>query len=127
MGRIDSLDRFDVRGPAAIGCGSPMMQAMFWLCVVAATYSYFWYPALLLILPPRKINRDIPAVPVRKIAILIAARNEASKITEKLANTLALERPDVELDLMVASDASDDATDSIVLGYADKGVRLVRS
>jgi glycosyltransferase involved in cell wall biosynthesis len=104
-----------------------MMQAIFWLCVVGATYSYFWYPALLLILPPRKINRDVPAVPVRKIAIVIAARNEASKITEKLANTLALERPDVELDVMVASDASDDATDSIVLGYADKGVRLVRS
>ncbi|MGC2499584.1 MAG: glycosyltransferase [Acidobacteriaceae bacterium] len=104
-----------------------MMEALFWFCVVAATYSYFWYPALLLILPHRKIDRRIPAVSVRKIAIVIAARNEGSKIVEKLANTLALERPDVELDMMVASDASDDATDSIVLGYADKGIRLVRS
>ncbi len=103
------------------------MEASFWFCAVAATYSYFWYPALLLILPPRKSDRRIPAVSVRKIAIVIAARNEASKIAEKLANTLALERLDVELDLMVASDASDDATDSIVLGYADKGIRLVRS
>ena len=103
------------------------MEALFWLCVVAATYSYFWYPALLLILPPRKIDTGLPTIPVRKVAIVIAARNEASKIAEKLANTLALDRPDVELDLMVASDASDDATDSIVLGYAEKGVRLVRS
>jgi glycosyltransferase involved in cell wall biosynthesis len=104
-----------------------MMQALFWLCVAAATYSYFWYPALLLILPPRRIDRSAPAAAVRKIAIVIAARNESSKIAEKLANTLALERPDVELDMMVASDASDDTTDSIVLGYADKGIRLVRS
>lgn len=104
-----------------------MMEALFWFCVTAATYSYFWYPALLLILPPRKVDCSVPAVPIRKIAVVIAARNEASKIAEKLANTLALERPDVEHDFVVASDASEDATDSIVLGYADKSVRLVRS
>jgi glycosyltransferase involved in cell wall biosynthesis len=103
------------------------MEAVFWFCVIAATYSYFWYPALLLILPARKINPDAAIIPVRKVAIVIAARNEASKIADKLDNTLALERTDVELDLMVASDASDDATDSIVRSYADKGVRLVRS
>lgn len=103
------------------------MEALFWLCVVAATYSYFWYPALLLILPPRRSDRGAPAILVRKVAIVIAARNEASKIAEKLANTLALERPDIELELIVASDASEDATDSIVLGYADRGIRLVRS
>lgn len=104
-----------------------MMEAWFWICVVAATYSYFWYPALLLILPPRQVARNVPALPARKIAIVIAARNEAAKIAEKLANTLDLERPDIELDVLVASDASDDATDSIVLGHADKGIRLVRS
>jgi len=104
-----------------------MMEALFWFCLVGATYSYFWYPALLLILPPRKLGVDAPAMPVRKLALVIAARNEATKITEKLANTLALERPDVELDFMVASDASDDATDTIVRSYADKGIRLVRS
>jgi glycosyltransferase involved in cell wall biosynthesis len=104
-----------------------MVEALFWFCVVAATYSYFGYPALLLILPHRKLDASAPAVPVRKIAIVVAARNEASKIAEKLANTLELERPGVELDLMVASDASDDATDGIVLAHADKGIRLVRS
>ena len=102
-------------------------QALFWFCVVAATYSYFWYPALLLIMPSRKSGAQAPAVPLRKLALVIAARNEAGKIAEKLENTLALERPDVELDFMVASDASDDATDTIVNGYADKGIRLVRS
>lgn len=103
------------------------METLFWLCFFAATYSYFWYPTLLLILPSRKRGSSVATVHAHKVAIVIAARNEASKITEKLANTLALERADVELDLMVASDASDDATDGIVLGYADKGIRLIRS
>ena len=103
------------------------MEAVFWFCVVAATYSYFWYPALLLILPPRKNDTNAPAVPVRKVAVVIAARNEAAKITEKLANTLALERPAVELDLIVASDASDDGTDAVARSYAENGIRLVRS
>ena len=103
------------------------MEALFWLCLIAATYSYFWYPALLLLLPPRKGDASVPTIPVRKVAIVIAARNEASKIAGKMDNTLALEAAGIELDLMVASDASDDATDAIVLEYAGKGIRLIRS
>lgn len=104
-----------------------MIGTLFWLCLLAATYSYFWYPAILMILPHRKIGPATPA-PVRKLAMVIAARNEANKIAEKLDNTLALEHPaEVPLDVMVASDASDDATDGIVLSYASKGIRLVRS
>jgi glycosyltransferase involved in cell wall biosynthesis len=105
-----------------------MIVAIFWLCLLAATYSYFWYPAILLILPRRK---RVPGVvdpnPVHKVAIVVAARNEASKIAEKLDNTLALAPGGAELELIVASDASDDATDGIVLSYANKGIRLVRS
>jgi glycosyltransferase involved in cell wall biosynthesis len=104
-----------------------MVEGAFWFCIVAATYSYFWYPALLLILPPRRGDPNLPPVAVRKVALVVAARNEESKIAEKLENTLALERGNIALDFIVASDDSDDATDRIVLGYADKGIRLVRS
>lgn len=104
-----------------------MMEALFWFCAIAATYSYFWYPALLVILPARRPDPGTIPIPVRKVAVVVAARNEASKIADKLDNTLALERSAVELDLMVASDASDDATDSIVSEYSDRGIRLIRS
>ena len=103
------------------------METAFWLCAIAAAYSYFWYPALLLILPNHRSDPGAARIPIGKVAIVVAARNEASKIAEKLDNTLTLERGDIELDLMVASDASDDATDSIVRSYAHKGIRLVRS
>ena len=59
--------------------------------------------------------------------MIVAARNEATKIADKLDNTLNLERHGLDLDLIVASDCSDDATDSIVYGYRNRGIRLVRS
>ena len=60
-----------------------MMEGFFWLRTIAATYSYFWYPALLLILPPGKASSNLAPLPVHKAAIVIAARNEASEITGK--------------------------------------------
>jgi glycosyltransferase involved in cell wall biosynthesis len=104
-----------------------MIVAIFWLCLLAAIYSYFCYPAILLILPRRKCALAAEPSPVHKVAMVIAARNEEAKIAAKLDNTLALAPAGTELDLMVASDASDDATDGIVLSYASKGIRLVRS
>lgn len=102
------------------------MVATFWVCVIGATYSYFWYPAILLILPHRQ-KRPADPIPARKVAMVIAARNEGNKIAAKLDNTLALQAVGVEFDVLVASDASDDATDSIVRSYVSKGIRLVRS
>jgi glycosyltransferase involved in cell wall biosynthesis len=104
-----------------------IVAIFFWLCLLAATYSYFWYPAILLILPRRRFALAPVANPVHTVAMVIAARNEASKIAAKLDNTLALAPAGAQLDVMVASDASDDATDGIVLSYASRGIRLVRS
>ena len=103
------------------------MTAIFWLCLLIATYSYFGYPLLLLTLPGRKLHNSARSASIRKIAVIVAARNEVTKIASKLDNTLKLERHDLDLDLIVASDCSDDATDSIVHSYADRGIRLVRS
>ena len=103
------------------------MTAIFCICLLAAAYSYFGYPLLLLILPGRKRRYTENSEPIRRIAVIIAARNEATKIAGKLDNTLNLERHGLELDLIVASDCSDDATDSIVRSYEDRGIRLVRS
>lgn len=103
------------------------MEALFWICLLAAAYSYFGYPLLLLILPNRAQRRTAKPDLIRKVAVIVAARNEAAKIAGKLDNTLALERRGLDLDLIVASDCSDDATDSIVHGYEDRGIRLVRS
>jgi glycosyltransferase involved in cell wall biosynthesis len=106
-----------------------MLELVFWCCLVGATYSYFWYPMLLVLAPARKSQPhagDTTELP-RRVAVVITARNEAAKIARKLDNTLALDRIGLELEVIVASDASEDSTDEIVIGYGCKGVRLVRS
>ena len=58
---------------------------------------------------------------------MVTAHNEEKRIRNKLENTLEIEYPAELLDIIVASDCSTDATDSIVQSFAEKGVRLVRA
>ncbi|MFT5544295.1 MAG: glycosyltransferase involved in cell wall biosynthesis, partial [Glaciecola sp.] len=62
-----------------------------------------------------------------KISLIITCHNEQHRIKEKIENTLKLEYPDGELELIIASDCSTDETDDIVMSYADQGVKLVRA
>ena len=65
------------------------------------------------------------------MSVIVTVRNESRVIREKLTNTLAMElrgKPAAEagVQIIVASDASDDDTDATVLEYRDRGVELVR-
>ncbi len=61
------------------------------------------------------------------MTLIVTAYNEEKRIREKIENTLAIHFDTARLELIVASDCSEDATDSIVAEYADRGVRLVRA
>jgi cellulose synthase/poly-beta-1,6-N-acetylglucosamine synthase-like glycosyltransferase len=90
-------------------------------------YTYAGYPALLclmgLVKRVRPTVRDdyIPAV-----SVLLAARNEAKDIGWKLAETLTWDYPADKLEILVASDASEDETDEIVCKIGDPRVTLIR-
>jgi cellulose synthase/poly-beta-1,6-N-acetylglucosamine synthase-like glycosyltransferase len=56
---------------------------------------------------------------------VISAHNEAASIGAKLENLLSLDYPDDRLEVVIASDGSDDGTDELVRGYAERGVRLL--
>jgi glycosyltransferase involved in cell wall biosynthesis len=60
------------------------------------------------------------------VSLVISAFNEADVIREKIENALALNYPPHRREIVVISDASDDGTDEIVSGFADRGVRLAR-
>jgi cellulose synthase/poly-beta-1,6-N-acetylglucosamine synthase-like glycosyltransferase len=60
------------------------------------------------------------------VTLVIVAHDEERHIGAKLEDCLALDYPRDRLDVLVVSDGSTDATDAIVSGYADRGVRLVR-
>jgi cellulose synthase/poly-beta-1,6-N-acetylglucosamine synthase-like glycosyltransferase len=60
------------------------------------------------------------------VTIVIAAYNEERVIGGTLEALLALDYPADRRHILVVSDASTDRTDEIVLGFADRGVELIR-
>lgn len=103
------------------------MVLLFCICAGLLLYTFIGYPVLL-----RVIVRLRGAKPVRlgdalpRVTLIVSAYNEAAVMRQKLENALALDYPTDRLEIVVISDASTDATDSIVKEYASRGVRLAR-
>ncbi|QJR81968.1 glycosyltransferase family 2 protein [Alteromonas pelagimontana] len=108
------------------------MIFLFWLLLILSVFSYFIYPVILTLLnkfsaSPRRYDADDAEKQWPDVTLIVTAYNEEHRIQEKIENTLALIYPDGNLKVVVASDSSTDATDSIVESYADKNVHLVRA
>ena len=104
------------------------MKIVFWIALLGCAYSYAIYPLLLRLWPAHKApdaGRDAQHLPPPSVTLVIACRNEARRLRHKLDNALAVAYPDLEI--VVASDASDDGSDDIAREYAPSGVRLIRS
>ena len=102
------------------------LEILFWLGSFVAIYSYLLYPLWLSLVPatavPTFTSAGLPSV-----TVIIAARNEKPRIADKLQNTLQLAYPEHLLEILVASDASDDGTDEIAASFAQRNVTVVRS
>ena len=103
-------------------------EAIFWACLAAVGYAYVCYPAIILFLSrcfghERAVNlicdADLPSV-----SLLIAAHNEQAVIEQRILNALAMDYPADKLEIVIASDGSDDRTVEIVRSYGDR-VRLL--
>lgn len=91
------------------------------------TYVYVGYPALLAVIAVfRRKHLVISESYVPSVSVLIAARNEEQDIGWKIRETLGWDYPAERLDVLVASDDSDDATDEIVADFAGPRVKLIR-
>jgi cellulose synthase/poly-beta-1,6-N-acetylglucosamine synthase-like glycosyltransferase len=103
-----------------------LFPALFIFAMTLVLFTYAGYPALMFAisrLSPRPVIRaDIQP----SVSLIIAARNEQGDIAAKLENALALDYPKYLLQIIVASDCSDDETDEIVRGFANRGVILSR-
>jgi len=103
------------------------MRILFWVAASLVVYTYFGYPFVLWAFARIRSRRVLKQEIFPSVSIIIAARNEADKIRQKIDHTLALDYPAERLEILVASDASDDATDAFVKEYAARGVQLVRA
>src|SRR5213080_4108628 len=99
------------------------MRSVFWLSVLTVAYVYAGYPILLACwarwrpLPaPRAAapDDDLPTV-----SIVIAARNEATRLPARIENLLALDYPADRRQIIVVSDGSTDDTLSVLAGFGD--------
>jgi cellulose synthase/poly-beta-1,6-N-acetylglucosamine synthase-like glycosyltransferase len=89
-------------------------------------YVYAGYPMVLALLSLFvRRNRAEPTY-CPKLSVMIAAYNEEHSIERKIRQTLALDYPVDQLEVLVLSDCSTDRTDDIVSSFPDRRVRLVR-
>jgi len=107
--------------------GMSLALAVALLVAAWVGFAYLGYPACLALLAriaPRRPIRRGPQQP--PLSIIIAVHNGETLLPGKLEATLALDY-DGEREVLVASDASSDATDAIATSFAGRGVQLVRS
>lgn len=101
------------------------VYSIFWLSAAMVIYSYFGF-ALLVILVGIVMNRRVIKKPITPtISIIIAAYNEEKHISAKIHSILDTDYPLGNLEIIVASDGSDDDTEKIVSEFDQKVVKLI--
>src|SRR5262245_25490432 len=95
-----------------------MWETLFWLTLITLIYHYVGYPLVLLVLGLRRSEPLQVANITPTVSLIISAYNEQEVIRQKLDNSLDLDYPSEQLEIIVASDGSTDGTPAIVREYA---------
>jgi biofilm PGA synthesis N-glycosyltransferase PgaC len=100
---------------------------LFWLSVMWLAYIYFGYPLLLWLAGFwRKFHPELRDDYFPKVSVLISARNEEKDIGWKVSESLSWNYLRDQLELIIASDASEDRTDEILQSFKDSRLKYVR-
>ena len=94
-------------------------RALLWASAASIAFTYVGAPLLIFL---RAVIRPRPfmAAPIEPtVTVVIAARNEAASIGARLDNLAALDYPMERLDVVLASDGSEDATVAIANARAE--------
>ena len=98
---------------------------VFWGCLAVLAYTYVGFPLLVGLwgsLRRRHVHRE-DVTPT--VSLIVAAYNEEDVIEAKLRNCLALDYPEESLQVLVASDGSDDRTEEIAAGFVGERTLLL--
>ncbi|HEV8335075.1 MAG TPA: glycosyltransferase family 2 protein [Candidatus Polarisedimenticolia bacterium] len=106
-----------------------MAEWLFWGCAGMTAYSYAGYPVLLTLwtsLRGETPEDEAPGDrPLPRLSLIVPAYNEEQVIARKIRNSLELDYPEALLEIVVVSDGSSDATESVARAAAGGRVRLV--
>lgn len=98
---------------------------VFWISLAVCVYIYFGYPALLWALSKLRPRPVRAAHVTPRVTFVIAAYNEENNIGDKIANTLSLDYPGEQLEVLIVSNGSTDRTNEIVSSWTDPRVKLI--
>lgn len=102
------------------------IKIIFGMSVFLVLYTYIFYPLILkifdLLVPRPRFRQTQEFLPV---SLIIAAHNEEKVIRNRIENCLSLDYPADRIEIIIASDGSDDQTNAIVREYAQRGVCLL--
>lgn len=102
------------------------MRLFFWIGVGWLLYVYAGYPIVLWIVSWFRRVRPVIGDALPTVTVLISARNEERDIEWKVRQTLQWEYPAERLQILVASDASEDRTDELLQSIHDPRFSFVR-
>ncbi|HEY7509370.1 MAG TPA: glycosyltransferase [Vicinamibacteria bacterium] len=102
------------------------LELVVWAAAAVVGYAYVGYPLLIALAARIRPARPVARRPITPaVSVIIVARDEERCLGAKIESCLALDYPRDRLDVLVVSDGSEDRTEAIVTGYADRGVRLL--
>jgi biofilm PGA synthesis N-glycosyltransferase PgaC len=107
------------------------LKFLFWAAVALILYTYAGYPAVLALLRRGKrqgaapANDSVAARDLPSVTLIVPACNEERWIARKIENSLALDYQRERLEIIIASDGSDDRTVEIAQGYEAGGLSVI--
>lgn len=102
-----------------------MAALAFWLAAAVLGYTYIGYPLVLGLRVRFGVHPYQRSMINPSVSILVVAHNEAHRISQRIDNLLALDYPADHLEIVIASDASSDATVKLAGHYRKDGIRVV--
>ncbi len=100
-----------------------MIVLIFWLSFILIFYTIIGYPVLITVLSwfSKKTITKKEITP--RVTLIIAAYNEEKNIESKIKNSILLDYPKDELEIIVVSDGSNDETNNIITRYQIQGIK----
>ena len=103
------------------------MALPFWFSLAVLVYTFAGYPVLMFLLGKlfkRKVAKAAPTH-LPSVSVVLVAHNEEKRIAARLENLLASNYPTGQLEIIVVSDGSTDATADNVKSFSGQRVRLI--
>jgi Glycosyl transferase family 2 len=110
-----------VRAPGRV---AGVLRSVFWLSAGALAWTHVGYPLAAAALARRRPRRVRRADVTPPVTVVVAAHDEERVIGRRVQNLLELDYPPDRLEVVVASDGSEDGTAAAVQALADSDARV---